>query len=98
MGSGWRLAITLGVVAVALVGLVVGIPLLTMVSGAGEPQTAATAGIPERVLKAYRAVDGWCPGLRWQVLAGIGSVESGHGTTGGATTDPTTGAATPWIF
>ncbi|MEA2828496.1 MAG: hypothetical protein QOG43_2935 [Actinomycetota bacterium] len=56
------------------------------------------AGIPDRVLRAYRAADGWCMGLRWQVLAGIGSIESGHGTSGGATADPESGEVAPYIF
>src|SRR2546429_9677246 len=98
MGCGHRVAIALGVVVVALVGLVVGLPLLAIVPGAGEPPTAATAGIPNRVLDAYRAVDSWCPGLRWQLLAGVGAIESGHGTTRGATTDPASGEGAPWVF
>ena len=98
MSSGRRLAIALGVVPVALLGLVLGVPLLSLASGAGDPPTTATAGIPERVLAAYRTVDGWCPGLRWQLLGGVGAVESGHGTTGGATVDVASGEVTPWIF
>jgi murein DD-endopeptidase MepM/ murein hydrolase activator NlpD len=56
------------------------------------------AGIPDRVLRAYRAADGWCTGLRWQLLAGIGSIESGHGTSGGATAELESGEVTPHIF
>src|SRR5438046_1233347 len=98
MGSGHRVAIALGVVVVALVGLVVGLPLLAIVPGAGQAPANAPSGIPNRVLDAYRAVDGWCPGLRWQLLAGTGAIESGHGTTRGTTIDPASGEVTPWIF
>ena len=60
--------------------------------------TATVAGIPPRVLAAYKAVNGWCPGLRWELVAGIGAAESGNATTGGATVNPQTGEVTPWIF
>jgi hypothetical protein len=61
--------------------------------GAADPawvsRIAADAGIPERALQAYAAAelrtrqeDPEC-GLSWATLAGIGWVESRHGTTGG---------------
>ncbi|HEX6198241.1 MAG TPA: PASTA domain-containing protein [Jiangellaceae bacterium] len=53
-------------------------------SGPGLSVTAGSAGIPAMVLAAYQAAaerlaseDPSC-GLRWQVLAGIGKVESSH--------------------
>ena len=67
-------------------------------AGGSAPPPMAVAGIPEPVLRSYRTAGDFCTGLRWELLAGIGSVESGHGTTGGATTDPDTGEVTPWIF
>jgi len=54
------------------------------------PPSAAPGGlgIPALVLAAYQRFADTCPGLRWELLAGIGMVESGHGTSGGATTAP----------
>ena len=88
---------------VGLVGAVLCLPLFAALAvgggGSGGPAAGAgEAGIPARVLAAYRAADGWCPGLRWQVLAGIGANESGHGTTGGARADEVTGEVAPPIF
>lgn len=67
-------------------------------AGGAAPRHAMVAGIPETALRAYQAAGDYCPGLRWELLAGIGSVETGHGTTNGATADPDTGEVTPWIF
>src|SRR5919199_3616006 len=39
----------------------------------------ALADIPAGYLAAYLAADRHCPGLRWQLLAAIGKVESDHG-------------------
>lgn len=54
------------------------------------PPTSPTggAGIAPVVLAAYQRAAATCPGLRWELLAGIGQVESGHGTSGGATVGP----------
>lgn len=63
-------------------------------SGAGEPgvdpawvaRTARAAGIPEPAVAAYAAATLRVPGschLGWTTLAGIGWVESQHGTLGG---------------
>jgi murein DD-endopeptidase MepM/ murein hydrolase activator NlpD len=54
--------------------------------------------LPDRAVAAYRTAGSRCPGLRWQLLAGIGHVESGHGTAHGATLSPATGEAVPWIY
>ena len=84
--------------ALAIMCLVFGIPLLALSTPSVARPTGTVAGIPNRVLSAYQAMDGWCRGLRWQLLAGVGAVESGHGTSGGATVDPQSGEVTPWIF
>jgi len=73
------------------------IPVFAASGSSGLPPTPI-GGIPERALQAYRAAGGWCEGLRWELLAGIGWVESRHGTTGGAAVDPDTGEARPWIL
>ncbi len=88
----------LGVVPVAVVCLVLALPLLLLPGSSGATSPGAVEGIPARVLAAYRAADGWCPGLRWQLLAGIGSVESGHGTSGGSSAHDATGEVAPAIL
>ncbi|MFI8280739.1 NlpC/P60 family protein [Streptomyces sp. NPDC085929] len=60
---------------------------------------AAAAGIPEWMLAAYltgAAQPGNCPGMRWQILAGIARVESDHAaghqiSPGGDISPPITG-------
>lgn len=80
----------------AAAALVVLLPLLA-VGGAGAGVTTAAAahlGIPLPALAAYHqaaaAAPGVAPGcrVRWSILAGIGQVESGHGTHGGAAVGP----------
>ena len=88
----------LGLPPVAVVCLVLALPLVLLPASTGAAPTSTVYGIADRVLAAYRAADGWCPGLRWQVLAGIGSVESGHGSSGGSAADPATGEVAPPIF
>lgn len=86
---------------IGLVGAALCLPLFAAMAVGGRGGAAAAGGdsdIPARVLAAYRAADGWCPGLRWQLLAGIGAIESGHGTTGGARADEVTGEVAPPIF
>jgi hypothetical protein len=41
---------------------------------------AATSTIPAGMLSLYEAAAATCPGLPWTVLAAIGTVESGNGT------------------
>ena len=74
------------------------IPILAVTGGGTAPPIGAWAGIPPRALRAYQATDEWCHGLRWELVAAIGQVESGHGTSGGAQIDPDSGEADPWIF
>jgi hypothetical protein len=62
------------------------------------PASGVGEGIPPRVLAAYEATDRWCGGLRWSLVAAIGAVESGHGTTGGASAEKVTGLVAPSIF
>ena len=59
--------------------------------------SAAAGDIPTAALDAYLRWGNTCPGLRWAVLAGIGKVESGHGTTGGASIQPG-GETLPYIL
>jgi cell wall-associated NlpC family hydrolase len=48
----------------------------------GPPTAKAKAGIPAPYLDWYSRAARTCPGLPWSVLAGIGEVESRHGTSG----------------
>lgn len=74
------------------------IPILAVTGGGAAPPIGAWAGIPARALQAYQATDDWCTGLRWELVAAIGQVESGHGSAGGGQLDPDTGEVAPWIF
>ena len=71
------LVVIVGVVG-ALPGMnVVATELAAAVPGALPP--GGIADIPGPALAAYVAGAGYCPGLAWTVLAGIGKVESDHG-------------------
>lgn len=83
---------------VVLITGMLAIPLLAVSDAEPPSLAAATETIPPRVLDAYFAAEQHCPGLRWQVLAGIGWVESRHGTTDGATIDPSSGQISPPIL
>src|SRR2546430_4039612 len=100
MGSARRLWAAGVALLVAMLVLLLGLPLFVLATGTSAAPATGTANgaIPARVLRAYRAVDGWCPGLRWQLVAGLGFEESGHGTSGGAAAGPETWEVTPPIF
>ncbi|MEZ5230266.1 MAG: M23 family metallopeptidase [Acidimicrobiales bacterium] len=53
-----------------------------------DPSEDAVADIPPLLLQLYAAQSAACPGLPWQVVAGIGKIESDHGRFGGATLQP----------
>lgn len=59
------------------------------------PSAAASAEIPPDLLPIYIGASYECTGLPWQVLAGIGWVESRHG---GGRADPETGQVSPPII
>jgi cell wall-associated NlpC family hydrolase len=48
--------------------------------GQEVPTAAATSDIPASMLGLYESAAVTCPGLSWTVLAAIGTVESGNGT------------------
>jgi cell wall-associated NlpC family hydrolase len=48
--------------------------------GDAAPSSSATAQIPPVMLALYQAAAATCPGLPWTVLAAIGTIESGNGT------------------
>jgi hypothetical protein len=58
-------------------------------AGGASPSDTALRDIPALYLAAYqRAVEQRCPTLPWTVLAAIGKVESDHGRSRGAVTQP----------
>jgi cell wall-associated NlpC family hydrolase len=76
--------------AAAAAGLVLLVALLAAGAGAGitsllggggtTPSATATSAIPPAMLALYQEAAVTCPGLPWTVLAAIGTVESGNGT------------------
>jgi len=77
-------------VAAGAVGLVLLVAVIAAGAGAGiasllgggdsSPSAAATADIPPAMLVLYQQAATTCPGLPWTLLAAIGTVESGNGT------------------
>ena len=88
-------------VLVVPVGTLVTLLLIPLLFAPGDlPASAAgpaSADIPPRALQAYMAASGACPGLRWELLAAIGIVESDHGRNSGASLGPD-GVVTPPIL
>jgi Transglycosylase SLT domain len=80
-----------------LLTIFLALPLAFAPGDSGAAPSAAAAEIPPLVLAAYQRFAGTCPGLRWQLLAGVGKVESGHGTAGGAQLQPD-GEVVPFIL
>ena len=66
----------LAVCAAVLVAAVTFVPLVVLSAGRASPFTPA---LPPADQQAYQHAAGLCPGLPWEVLAGIGEVESDHG-------------------
>ena len=85
----------------AAAALALGMPvaLAAVVSGptatASAPSAIAVAEIPADLLPVYETAATTCPALPWQVLAGIGFVESHHA---GGHADPATGEVVPPII
>lgn len=96
---------TLGVAAVLAVGAVLAglIGLAALAAGIAPPPGSppsvvggVVAEIPSGLEAVYRdAALTYCDGLPWEVLAGIGSVESGHAR---GNADPATGEVHPRII
>ena len=61
------------------------------------PSDVALADIPPVALEAYLAAGDHCNGLTWNILAGIGKVESNHGRVFGGVIDGD-GDVVPPIF
>ncbi len=78
-------------IAACALGLLVFVALMAGAAAAGfeslfgfgsgpAPSQAALAAIPQNYLVLYERAAATCPGLSWTVLAAIGTVESGNGT------------------
>jgi len=77
-------------IATGAAGLVLLVAVFAAGAGAGvasllgggdsTPSTTATDNIPAAILTLYQEAADACPGLPWTVLATIGTVESGNGT------------------
>ncbi|MBI2169348.1 MAG: C40 family peptidase [Actinobacteria bacterium] len=87
------------VVLTTVTSLMAPVALAALLSGPtagadGAPSARARQEIPADLLPVYRSAALTCPGLPWQVLAGIEWVESGHGR---GRVDPETGDVRPPI-
>ncbi len=69
------------VLLVAVVAAGAGSGIASLLGGGdATPSATATADIPAALLALYQQAALTCPGLPWTVLAAIGTVESGNGT------------------
>jgi hypothetical protein len=69
------------VVAAVLVAGAAGTGISSLLLGGDvTPSATAAAQIPPAMLALYQEAAATCPGLPWTVLAAIGTVESGNGT------------------
>jgi hypothetical protein len=91
-----RSAIGGGIAALLTIFLAIPLAFAPGDSPAALP-SAAAGEIPPQALAAYLRWGASCPGLRWELLAGIGKIESGHGTTGGASVQAD-GEVLPYIL
>jgi hypothetical protein len=95
------LLIAIGTAFTAIVGGVIGLAMLaTGLSpnppSAGASMTGPVEGIPAGLEAVYQdAASRYCDGLPWEVLAGIGWMESRHGS---GRLDPATGMVDPPVI
>ena len=90
----WLIGATLlGVMVLPLLVLMVAVGAFGGVTAA----TASAAGMSPVAVDAYTRAAERCEGLDWFVLAGIGQVETSHGTDRGATVGPDGGVAPPIV-
>jgi hypothetical protein len=69
------------VLLVAVIAAGAGAGIASLLGGGDSPPSAtATADIPPAMLALYQQAATTCPGLPWTLLAAIGTVESGNGT------------------
>lgn len=98
-----RIVAAVGTVLTVAVAAPLGVVVVAVGGTGGTAVSGASLGVPEVALAAYRAAADTAPTLaggcvvRWQVLAGVGEIESGHGSAGGATLDAS-GTVSPPII
>lgn len=83
--------------AAAVLALLLGLAIIlgaTIAADTEAPSDEALAEIPSHLLGAYTDAARTCEGLRWEVLAAIGWIESNHAE---GRADPTTGDVRPPI-
>jgi len=87
----------LAVLAVLLLAAPLSLAVISSgpVASQSGPSALARSEIPPGLLPVYIAASYTCPGLPWQILAGIGFIESGHGE---GRVDAATGQVTPPIL
>ena len=80
-------------VLVPVLGSVVLFPVILLGAAGGALMGGGAPGhpVPARAADAYRNGSAFCPGLEWEVLAGVGFEESKHGAHDGAVLDPLSG-------
>ena len=67
-----------GTVGALIVAVLISAAGTSRAAQRAAPSPAATADIPADMLKRYRSAAANCPGLAWEVLAGVGKVETDH--------------------
>jgi hypothetical protein len=72
--------LVLAVTAAGLLLATVPEPALARLTPTAAPSPVAVETIPPRYLTLYVSAARTCPGLPWQVLAAIGTIESGNGS------------------
>ncbi len=66
--------------AVVVMAAGAGAGVASLLGGGETPSATAVAQIPPAMLALYQDAAATCPGLPWTVLAAIGTIESGNGT------------------
>jgi cell wall-associated NlpC family hydrolase len=83
MGSGRLLGFGAAALVLSAVLMAVATGVVSAALGGGTAigvSAAASSAIPAAMLSLYEGAAATCPGLPWTVLAAIGTVESGNGT------------------
>ena len=75
----WKWIVALATVGAGGVVVLAVLAFVTIEAAKTAPSDVALADIPPVALEAYLAAGDHCNGLSWNILAGIGKVESNHG-------------------
>jgi len=88
-------ALVLAVAATGVMLTVVTEPALAWPPPDSAPSAAAQAQIPPQYLTLYTKAAQTCSGLPWEILAAIGTIESGNGTSAASDVHGPAGAGSP---